>query len=130
MARFCWWILLFDWSLLVYAGKDKCVKKRTVAVTDPWGLRSLEDWINLGPLVLKKSCEAANLSSVGSLLTLAKRLYHFYHGMGTAEQGMRVFNLCSLSIMTLGEVPPSAVPLVDAMSAFNRSDFDSSFNFF
>ena len=64
--------LLLWWSIAIDSGKDKIVKKRPVAVTDPWGLRNLKDWINLGPFVLKKSCEAVNLSPVGSLITLAR----------------------------------------------------------
>ena len=72
-------------------GKEKVVKKRPVAVTDPWSLRSLDDWIDLGLTVLQKSCEAAALPTAGSITTLARRLYHFYNNLSTAEQGMRDF---------------------------------------
>ena len=89
-----WWFIGYT-ILLANTVKEKTVKKRPVAVSDPWGLRSLEDWVNLGLVVLKKSCEAANLSPNGSSTTLARRLYHFYQGMATSEQGMRVYNFSS-----------------------------------
>ena len=50
----------------ILAGKDKIVLKKPIAVTDPMGLRSLEDWINLGEVVLRKSCIAAKIPSSGS----------------------------------------------------------------
>ena len=84
-------VCLFLLVMPVLGGKEKVVKKRPVAVTDPWSLRTLDDWIDLGLTVLQKSCEAAALPSSGSITTLARRLYHFYNTLSTAEQGMRGF---------------------------------------
>ena len=93
-------LLMLLWMSFVLAGKDKIVKKRPIAVTDPWSVRSLEDWINLGELVLKKSCVAANLCQTGSILTLSRRLYQFYNELSSAQQGMRVYLLVGI-LLTL-----------------------------
>ena len=70
--------LLFLWLVVVKAGKDKSVKKRPVAVSDPMGLRSLDDWNKLGRDVLTKSCKAANLPTSGTNFGMASRLFHYY----------------------------------------------------
>ena len=93
-------LLMLLWMPIMLAGKDKTVKKRPIAVTDPWSVRSLEDWINLGELVLKKSCVAANLCQTGSILTLSRRLFHFYNELSSAQQGMRVYLLVGI-LLTL-----------------------------
>ena len=78
-GAFCYWMFfLLTWLVIVLAGKDKPVKKRPVAVTDPMGMRSLDDWINLGRDVLVKSCAAANLPATGTAFGMASRLYHYY----------------------------------------------------
>ena len=67
--------------LLADAGKEKKlkeVKKRPGAVSDPLRLRSLDDWINLGKIVLMQSCEAAGLQATGPITALARRLHRFY----------------------------------------------------
>ena len=92
-------LLMLLWMSLVLAGKDKIVKKRPIAVTDPWSVRSLEDWINLGEMILKKSCVAANLCQTGSILTLSRRLFQFYNELSSA-QGMRVYLLVGI-LLTL-----------------------------
>ena len=84
-------LVMMWWMPMVLTGKDKIVKKRPIAVTDPWSLRSMDEWINLGELVLKKSCVAANLCQSGSILTLARRLFTFYNELSSAQQGMRVY---------------------------------------
>ena len=99
-------VMLLAWFLcwgcvcigFVPAAKEKIVKKRPIAVSDPWSLRSLDDWINLGHSVLKKSCEAANLPSTGSITMLARRLLNFYQGISTSDQGKRVFILMSTQV--------------------------------
>ena len=88
MSVFIARLLFLLWMVeVVLSGKDKVVKKRPVAVTDPWSLRTLNDWVNLGEAVLKKSCMAANLSPRGSIVVLARRLFHFYANLSTAQQG-------------------------------------------
>ena len=86
-------LVMMIWVSLVLSGKDKVVKERPIAVTDPWSVRSIDDWINLGDLVLKKSCLAANLSQTGSITTLARHLFNFYNELSSAQQGMRVYLL-------------------------------------
>ena len=65
------------------AGKEKVkdVKKKPVAVTDPKGMRSLQDWTNLGKVSLRLSCEAIGLPSEGSTTELATRLHGFYYSL-------------------------------------------------
>ena len=65
-------VLLCLW--VVSGGKDRVVKKKPIAVTDPLRLRSLEEWINLGKEALIKSCEAAGIATRGSIVQMAKRL--------------------------------------------------------
>ena len=93
-------LVMLLWMPVVLSGKDKIVKKRPIAVTDPWSVRSLEEWINLGELVLKKSCVAANLCQTGSIITLARRLFNFYNELSSAQQGMRVYLLFGI-LLTL-----------------------------
>ena len=85
-------MLVFTMSqlLLVSGAKDKTVKKRPVAVPDPWSLRRFADWVTLGESVLQKSCIAANLSPNGPLTSLARSLLTFYQHLSPAEQGKRV----------------------------------------
>ena len=89
-------LLLFHLCDEVHPGKDKdkekVTRKRPTAVSDPYGMRSLDDWVNLGAVVLKKSCEAVNLSPSGGVMAMALRLAEFYHQMaGNAGRGKRVY---------------------------------------
>ena len=78
MGVFCF-LLPSPWFDGVHAGKEKqTTKKRPVAVTNPYAIKSLEEWINLGKTVLEKSCTAANLPVSGSIVTMARRLWRFY----------------------------------------------------
>ena len=97
--KVCVLIVMVAWfAEMTAAGKDKQrkkkggkeVKKRPVAVTDPTGLRSKEDWLNLGTQVLTLSCEAADIPT-GTLVEMANRLHGFYQDM-TNNQGKRVSN--------------------------------------
>ena len=72
--------------------KEKVTRKRPTAVSYPYGMRSLDDWVNLGAVVLKKSCETVNLSPSGGIMAMAIRLEEFYHQMaGNAGRGKRVY---------------------------------------
>ena len=90
-----YYILLFLYVCdEVHPGKDKekITRKRPTAVNDPYGMRSLDDWVDLGSVVLKKSCEAVNLSPSGGIMAMARRLEEFYHQMAEgAGRGKRVY---------------------------------------
>ena len=105
-------LLLFHLCDEVHPGKDKdkekVTRKRSTAVSDPYGMRSLDDWVNLGAVVLKKSCEAVNLSPSGGIMAMALRLEEFYHQMaGNAGRGKRVYFYLfrSLAWYMIGSLP-------------------------
>ena len=76
---------------MMHATKDKKkdTKKKPIAVTDPLGLRSFEDWVNLGEDVLSLSCRVASLpaefSAEGTICEMARRLFEYYQDMLAQE---------------------------------------------
>ena len=87
-------LLLFHLCEVVHPGKDKdkVTRKRPTTVSDPCGMRSLKDWANLGDVILRKSCEAVNLSPSGGIMAMAIRFEEFYHQMAeNAGRDKRVY---------------------------------------
>ena len=109
-------LLILVFFRFTFATKIKSsVRKRPVAVTDPYSLRTLEDWINLGKEVLIKSCEVAALPTTGEITSLARRLKLYYDKLrqqGLTQQQQSVmrpqFGVESLSTATI--CSPAIVP--------------------
>ena len=108
MFKFLVGLLAFGYFPSILAGKDKSVKKKPIAVTDPLGLRTLEDWLNLGEVVLKKSCLAVKIPMSGSAVTMARRLLNYYRRLGasstTTVSGKRVTFISVFSMVGCAEV--------------------------
>ena len=90
--KFKWLCVLLGCYSLVKAGKDKVVRKKSTAVTDPFGSKSLSEWSELDKEVLVKSCDVAGLTTSGNTRILAVRLYKFYQSF-LLPPGKRVCNL-------------------------------------
>ena len=63
--------------------KSKVRRKKSIAVTDPQNMRTLEEWINLEREVLEKLCKAVKLPSDGTLTEMARSLMQFYRQLNT-----------------------------------------------
>ena len=85
------WFLCFICMIHATKDRERSTRKKPIAVTDPYHLRSVDDWFELGDTVLKKSCEAANLPQTGGLLAMATRLEAFYGSM-RGKRGYLLFH--------------------------------------
>ena len=60
-------------------------RKKPVAVTDPRGFRTLDEWINLGEESLRLSSQGALLPEEGGVAGMARRLHIFYQDMASTS---------------------------------------------
>ena len=79
-----WTILILTLTLIhtTHAAKDR---KKADQVTDPTGVRTVDDWLEIGPDALISSCDTAGLPSEGTDRELAERLHQHYQQIAASR---------------------------------------------